>query len=157
MSPAKRRANEGENEVERDNAQDFIIDMLGAALLENTGEDILAYCWPTGVLKGHYSKAIQAEAERLEARYVTITVDAENGVGMDFHWDIPGRGKGRGAGRTERITVHTGAARPQEQGPRAGPVRAGKENGTRPETATGAPQTNAQQTGWEQYGWPSRR
>ena len=88
--------------METNNIQDFIIDMLGAALLKNTGEDRLAYCWPTGVLKGSYSKAIQAEAERLEARYVTITVDAENGVRMGFDWDIPGQEKaGAQDGRRE--------------------------------------------------------
>ena len=88
--------------METGNTQDFIIDMLGAALLRNTGEDRLAYCWPTGVLKGSYSKAVQAEAERLEARYVTITVDAENGVWLDFHWDIPGQEKaGEQDGRRE--------------------------------------------------------
>ena len=79
--------------MEKDNAQDFIIDMLGAALLKNTGEDGLAYCWPTAVLKGPSSKAIRVEAERLEARYVTIEVDTETGVRMEFHWDIPGREK----------------------------------------------------------------
>ncbi len=81
--------------MEKDNAQDFIIDMLGAALLKKTGEDRLAYCWPTAALTGTSSKAIRVEAERLEARYVTIEVDAETGVRMEFHWDIPGQEKAR--------------------------------------------------------------
>ena len=43
MSPAKRRASDGECQMETNNTQGFTINRLGTALLKNTGKDRLDY------------------------------------------------------------------------------------------------------------------
>ena len=69
--------------------RDFTINMLAVSLLRHAGKPRLIFCWKTEELSSPASIQVKQEAERQEARYVTITIDDQQGVSVDFHWDIP--------------------------------------------------------------------
>ena len=69
--------------------RDFALEMLTTALLRETGKPTIILCWRTAELTSDSSLQVRQEAERLEAPYFTLTIDVNDGISADFHWDIP--------------------------------------------------------------------